>query len=177
MRGLRSIICALLLSLSTASLAMAQLVSATIVGSVTDATGAVVPNAKVILTETNTGVDRVFQSKRSGQFTYPNLPPGRYRVTVEMTGFKKEIRDGINLEVDSTARADMKLTPGVVSESVEVTAEAAVLKTDRADITSTVDSVQVSELPNLFNGNYQLMLSLVPGVSDRKSTRLNSSHG
>ena len=166
MRGLRSIICALLLSLSTASLAMAQLVSATIVGSVTDATGAVVPNAKVILTETNTGVDRVSTSNASGNFTYPNLPPGRYRVTVEMTGFKKEIRDGINLEVDSTARADMKLTPGVVSESVEVTAEAAVLKTDRADITSTVDSVQVSELPNLFNGNYQLMLSLVPGVSE-----------
>src|SRR5262249_32905959 len=148
MRGLRSICMIFLLAASTASLAFSQLVSATIVGSVTDASGAVVPNAKVTLTETNTGVDRTATTHSSGNYTDPNLPPGRYRVTVEMTGFKKEIRDGINLEVDSTARADMKLTPGGVSETIEVTAEAAVLKTDRADISSTVDAVQIQELPN-----------------------------
>jgi hypothetical protein len=156
----------ILLAVSTASLAFSQLVSATIVGSVTDASGAVVPNAKVTLTETNTGVDRTATTNASGNYTYPNLPPGRYRVTVEMTGFKKEVRDGINLDVDMTARADMKLTPGGVSETIEVSAEAAVLKTDKADISSTVDAVQIQELPNLFNGNYQLMLSLVPGVSE-----------
>jgi hypothetical protein len=166
MRGLRSICIVLLLALSTAGAAFSQLVSATIVGTVTDASGAVVPNAKILLTETNTGVDRLNTANASGNFTYPNLPPGRYRVTVEVTGFKKEVRDGVILDVDSTVRADMRLTPGGVSETVEVMAEAATLKTERADISSTVDSVQIQELPNLFNGNYQLMLSLVPGVSE-----------
>ena len=146
--------------------AFAQAVSATIVGTVTDTSGAVVAGAKVTLTETNTGVDRASVTNASGNFTYPNLPPGAYRVTVEMPGFKKEVHGGINLAVDTTARADVQLSPGNVSETIEVTAEAAVLKTDRADITTTVDAVQIQELPNLFNGNYQIMLSLVPGVSE-----------
>jgi hypothetical protein len=166
MRSLRLICSIFLLGAFFAGSAFSQLVSATIVGSVTDASGAVVANAKITLTETNTGVDRAGVSNASGNFTYPNLPPGRYRVTVEIAGFKKEVRDGINLDVDSTARADMRLTPGGVTETIEVTAEAAVLKTDRADISTNIDAVQIQELPNLFNGNYQLMLSLVPGVSE-----------
>ena len=166
MRHLRLIGILLLAATFSVSTAFSQLVSATIVGSITDSSGAVVPNAKVQLTETNTGVDRNGLANASGNFTFPNLPPGRYRVTVEVPGFKKEIRDGVNLDVNATARVDLQLTPGGVSETVQVTAEAAVLKTDRADITSTVDAVQIEELPNLFNGNYQLMLSLVPGVSE-----------
>jgi hypothetical protein len=146
--------------------AFGQAVSASIVGTVTDATGAVITNGRVTLTETNTGVDRSAVTNPSGNFTYPNLPPGVYRVTVEMPGFKKEVREGINLAVDTTARADFQLSPGNVSETISVTAEAAVLKTDRADVTMTIEAVQVQELPNLFNGNYQLMLSLVPGVSE-----------
>src|SRR5580765_3058428 len=124
MRHLRSICVLLLAAALSGGTAFSQLVSATIVGSVTDSSGAVVANAKITLTETNTGVDRAGVSNASGNFTYPNLPPGRYRVTVEIAGFKKEIRDGINLDVDSTARADMRLTPGGVSETIEVTAEA-----------------------------------------------------
>ncbi len=166
MRRLRSLCVLLLAAALSVSPAFSQLVSATIVGSVTDASGAVVANAKITLTETNTGVDRASVANESGNFTYPNLPPGRYKVTVEMPGFKKEVRDGVNLDVGSTARVDMRLTPGGVTETVEVTAEAAVLKTDKADISTTVDAVQIQELPNLFNGNYQLMLSLVPGVSE-----------
>ena len=166
MRHLRSICIILVAAALSVSTAFSQLVSATIVGSVTDSSGAIVANAKITLTETNTGVDRAGISNSSGNFTYPNLPPGKYRVTVEVPGFKKEVRDGINLDVDSTARVDLKLSPGAVSETIEVSAAAAALKTDRADITTTVDALQIQELPNLFNGNYQLMLSLVPGVSE-----------
>jgi hypothetical protein len=166
MRHLRSIATLLSLAAFCVAGAFGQAVSATIVGSVTDSSGAVVANAKITLTETNTGVDRANVTNTSGNFTYPNLPPGTYRVTVEMPGFKKEVRGGINLAVDTTARADIQLSPGNVSETIEVTAEAAVLKTDRADISSTVDAIQIQELPNLFNGNYQVMLSLVPGVSE-----------
>ena len=166
MLNLRTICTVFLCATMSVTAVFAQAVSATIVGAVTDTSGAVVANAKVTLTETNTGVDRANVTNASGNFTYPNLPPGAYRVTVEMPGFKKEVHGGINLAVDSTARADVQLTPGNVSETIEVTAEAAVLKTDRADITTTVDAVQIQELPNLFNGNYQIMLSLVPGVSE-----------
>ena len=166
MLRLRSICVLAFASVIAVTPAFSQLVSATIVGGISDASGAVVANAKITLTETNTGVDRLGVSNESGNFTYPNLPPGRYRVTVEVPGFKKEIREGVNLDVGSTARVDMRLTPGGVSESVEVVADVAVLKTDRADISTTVDAVQIQELPNLFNGNYQLMLSLVPGVSE-----------
>src|SRR5438552_9269762 len=134
MLHLRTICVLLLIAALSVSTAFSQLVSATIVGSVTDASGAVVANAKIVLTETNTGVDRAGVANASGNFTYPNLPPGRYRVTVEVPGFKKEVRDGINLEVDSTSRVDLQLSPGSVSETIEVTAEAAALKTDRADI-------------------------------------------
>src|SRR5438067_11984166 len=166
MLHLRTICVLLLTAALSVSTAFSQLVNATIVGNVTDASGAVVANAKVTLTETNTGVDRATIANESGNFTYPNLPPGRYKITVEVAGFKKEVRDGVNLDVGSTARVDMRLSPGGVTETVEVTAEAAVLKTDRADISTIVDAVQIQELPNLFNGNYQLMLSLVPGVSE-----------
>lgn len=166
MQGLRWICAVVLLCALCASPAFSQLVSATIVGTITDASGGAVPNAKITLTETNTGVDRAGTANENGNFTYPNLPPGRYRVTVEMPGFKKEVRDGVNLDVGSTARVDLRLSPGAVQETIEVTAEAAVLKTDRADISVTVDAIQIQELPNLFNGNYQLMLSLVPGVSE-----------
>src|SRR5258707_7896233 len=124
MLHLRSIWVLLLAAALSVSTAFSQLVSATIVGSVTDASGAVVANAKITLTETNTGVDRASTSNASGNFTYPNLPPGRYRVTAEVAGFKKEIRDGINLDVDSTSRVDLKLTPGGVTETIQVTAEA-----------------------------------------------------
>jgi len=166
MQGLCSICTIILLAAFSAGTAFSQAVSATLLGTVTDASGAVVANAKVTLTETNTGVNRSTITNQSGNYTYPNLPPGRYSVSVEMPGFKKEVRPGTDLAVDSTARVDVQLEPGNVSETIEVTAETAVLKTDRADISTTVDAVQIEELPNLFNGNYQLMLSLVPGVSE-----------
>jgi hypothetical protein len=155
-----------MLAALSAGSAFSQAVSASIVGTVTDATGAVVASAKITLTEINTGVDRAGTTNPSGNFTYANLPPGVYRVTVEMPGFKKEVRGPINLPVDFTARVDVQLSPGNLTETIEVTAEAATLKTDRSDISTTVEAIQIQELPNLFNGNYQLMLSLVPGVSE-----------
>ncbi len=166
MRDLRWIGKILLGVVLSAGMAFGQLVSASIVGSVTDASGGVVVGAKVTLTEIETGVDRSAVTNASGNYSFVNLPPGKYRVTVENPGFKKEVRGGIDLDVNQTARADVQLSPGNVTETVEVTAEAAVLKTDKADVSMTIDAVQITELPNLFNGNYQLMLSLAPGVSE-----------
>jgi len=157
---------ALALGAGSASLAFSQAVSATMVGTVTDATGAVVANARVTLTETNTGVAHSLFANPSGNYTFANIPPGRYQVTVEMPGFKKEVRDAIDVDVDSTARVDVQLQPGNVSETIEVSAAPPPLKTDRADITTTVDNTQIEELPLWVNGNFQTLLTLVPGTTD-----------
>jgi Carboxypeptidase regulatory-like domain len=166
MRGLRTIFALLLMVLWSAHPGFSQAVSATLLGTVTDASGAVVPNAKVTLTETNTGVSHTIPVNSSGNFTSPNLPPGNYSVSVEMTGFKKELRNDIKVDVGSTVRVDVQLQPGNVSETIEVTSAAAVLKTDRADISTTIETVQLEELPLGVNGNFQLLLTLVPGTSD-----------
>ena len=109
--------CVLLLTFAlSVSAAFSQAVTATIVGSVTDASNAVIANAKITLTETNTSVDHANTSNSSGNFTYANLPNGVYRVTVEVAGFKKEVRDAINLAVDTTVRVDVALSPGNVTE-------------------------------------------------------------
>src|SRR5580658_2503800 len=134
MRGLRTISCFFLLAAFFASLAFSQAVSATIVGTVTDASGAAVPNAKVTITEMNTNISHTVTANESGNYTLGDIPPGRYQVAVEMAGFKKEIKENIDVVVDSTARIDMQLQPGSVSETVEVSASAPVLKADRADV-------------------------------------------
>ncbi len=152
--------------LSSVSL-FGQAVNGTIVGTVTDATGAVVANAKVTITEqADTNVSHAGNSNESGNFIFADLPPGNYSVTVEMTGFKKEQRRNIALLVNTTQRVDIQLQPGNVTESVEVTGAPPALQTDRADTGRNIDSMVVSELPVLVsNRNYQALLALVPGTS------------
>src|SRR5271157_1301774 len=156
--------CALLLFFALSS--FGQAVNATLLGTVTDITGGVVANAKVTITEVNTGVSRSGQTNDSGNFVFPDVPPGNYLVTVEMTGFKKEERKDIALLVNTTQRVDIQLQPGNISETIEVTGQAAVLQTDRADTGRNIDTMVVSELPVLVsNRNYQALLALVPGTS------------
>ena len=83
MKNLRTICILSVLLLLAAGFGYSQSVNATLLGTVTDSSGAVVPNAKIILTEVGTGVNRSGQSNESGNYTYPNLPPGQYSVTVE----------------------------------------------------------------------------------------------
>ncbi len=159
-----SALCALaVLCIATA---YSQAVSGTVLGTVTDSSGAVVANASVTLTETDTNVSRATHSNESGNFSFADVPPGNYSVTVEIAGFKKEQRRGISLQVNSTQRVDVGLQTGNVTESVEVTAAPAALQTDRADTGRNVGQMQVSELPVLVsNRNYQALLALVPGTS------------
>ena len=146
--------------------AYSQAVNGTLLGTVTDSSGAVVANATVTVTETNTNISHSSRTNESGNFSFADVPPGDYSITVEMAGFKKEVQRGIALSVNTTYRADIRLQPGNVSESVEVTGTPPALQTDRADTGRKVDSMQVSELPVLVsNRNYQALLALVPGTS------------
>jgi Carboxypeptidase regulatory-like domain len=166
MKNLRTICLVLVVAALSAGAVWSQAVNSTVLGTVTDSSGAVVANAKVVLTEADTNVSHSSQTNESGNFVFPNVPPGNYFVTVEMTGFKKETRRNIALLVNTNERVDIQLQPGSITETVEVTAAAPALKTDSADTGIKVDSMNVSELPVLVsNRNYQALLALVPGTS------------
>jgi hypothetical protein len=142
-----------------------QAVTGTIVGSVSDSTGAVVPNAKVTIVETQTNQARTSNTNESGNYTFGSLPQGRYAVTVEQTGFRKATRENVALTINSTVRVDLQLQPGQISEEITVTAEAAVLQTDRTDTGRKIEQRQVAELPLTQNRNFQGLVNLVPGAA------------
>jgi hypothetical protein len=144
---------------------MGQAVNATLLGAVTDSSGAAVANAKVTITETNTGISHASQTNDSGNYVFPDLPPGTYRVVVEQTGFKRESRAGIELIVNSTERVDLVLQPGDVSETVTVEAETPILQTERADTGRKLDTVLTENIPLGTNRNYQNLLNIVPGTT------------
>src|SRR5205823_1779144 len=99
----------LFLALVTARKAFSQAVNASLVGTVTDSSGAAVPNVKISLSETNTGVSRSTNTNESGNYTFSDLPPGTYTVTAEQTGFKRASRPGVDVVVNTTGRVDLTL--------------------------------------------------------------------
>lgn len=165
MQGPRSIFSIFLLAALSTGLAHSQAVNATLVGTITDASGAVIVNAKISIVETQTGVGRTGNTNDSGHYAFPNVPPGTYAVTAEQAGFKKATRSGVDVLVDTTTRVDLTLIPGQITETIEVTAEAAALQTDRADIGRKIETVQLANLPVGYNRSFQGMLNLVPGTT------------
>lgn len=147
-----------------AGFAHGQAVNGTVVGTVSDATGAVVPDAKITITEVRTGLSRTTASNQSGNYTAPNLAAGKYRLDVEKAGFRKSTVSGLDVEVNSTVRADVALQTGQVSESIEVRAEVAVLQTDRADTGRKIEQRQLQDMPLTYNRNFQGLVNLVPGA-------------
>jgi len=119
-----------------------QTLKGTILGTITDSTQAVIPNVRVNLTETNTNFQRTETTNDSGFFAFAELDPGMYRVEVEQTGFRKMVRSDVPLDANSTVRVDLELQPGQQTEVIEVTANANILQTDRADTGATIENGQ-----------------------------------
>src|ERR1700719_3060960 len=142
-----------------------QAVNATLLGTVTDSSGAPAANVKMTVTETNTGISHNSQTNESGNYVLPDLPPGTYKVTAELAGFKRESRDGIDLIVNSTERVDLVLQPGSSSETITVEAETPILQTERADTGRKLETVLTENLPLGTNRNYQNLLNIVPGTT------------
>ena len=153
---------AAVLTLGTAAL-FAQESNASISGQVLDATGSVVPAARVVAHNLRTGQDRVATSSDSGNYTLPLLGLGGYEVSAEKAGFKKSVQTGITLQIDQRARVDFQLQVGAASESIQVTGEMPLTQTDTSSVGSVIDNQKVVEMP--LNGRqfYSLAL-LVPGV-------------
>jgi hypothetical protein len=164
MRATRLCASAAFIICTLAPRANGQALKGTILGSVTDQSHAVMPSVAVDLTEINTNFHRTETSNGSGFFAFANLDPGTYKVDIKHPGFQEVIRDGIILNSDSTVRADFELSPGNVTQVVNVSADAAVLQTDRADTGGKVSTQQVQTLPLMNQRNYQNTIMLVPGA-------------
>jgi len=145
--------------------ATGQAVNGTVLGTVTDTTSAAVPNAKVVIKETSTSLTHESMTNGSGNYTFPDLPPGAYTVTVESAGFKKATQQNVQVLSNSSIRVDMSMQPGDVTETVTVTTAPPVLQTDRADISTKIETQQILDMPLGTNRNFQSLLNLVPGTA------------
>jgi hypothetical protein len=154
-----------ILILSLTPILFGQAVNGTLLGTVTDATGATVSVAKVTATEVATGLIHESVTNESGNYTFPDMTPGVYSVTVEAKGFKKETHQNIDLPTNTSTRVDFNLAPGSMSETVEVTTAPATLQTDRADISTNIEAHQIANLPLSSGNSFQSLLNTVPGMA------------
>jgi hypothetical protein len=155
---------ALLLILAAALPARAQRTTASIRGTVTDATGGVVPGADVTVKGTDTGLTQSTVTNTDGVFSFPELPVGTYSVEVTISGFKSSVQTGIALNVADQRTVNVTLETGAVSETVTVTSPAMAVQTVGGEVAGLVTGEQVRELP--LNGrNFLQLTTLMPGVS------------
>jgi hypothetical protein len=163
----RSNVLAALLGLAALSLAVpsrAQVTTGTIVGTVQEASGAVIPGASVTVTNTEKGTALAFETDQNGSYYAPFLIPGTYEVKVERAGFRAEARSGIVLQVDQRARVDFTLSLGQVTQTVNVTAAPPLVQSESASLGQVISQAPVEALP--LNGrNFAQLVWLSTGVT------------
>ncbi len=169
-RPVYSLLLTSLFALLLASVSFAQQsATATIEGIVTDANNAVIPNAKVTIKSTDTGLTRETVTDNSGIYRIPALPPGNYQLSASATGFAENKFSGITLNVGQKLNLDLALKVSGVGETVTITDAAPVVETTRSSVSGSVNSKAVSDLP--VNGrNFLDFVTLTPGVV-RDTTR------
>jgi hypothetical protein len=143
----------------------AQELYGSVVGSVQDNSGAVIPGASVELANRETNLVMTRVSNDTGAYTFTNVLPGTYDVKVTLQGFKEFVKQRVPVTGGAISRVDAKLEVGQLSETVTVVSEVALLKTDKADTGSSITAKEVVDLPLPEFRNYQSLLDLVPGSS------------
>ncbi len=169
--ALRAVSCFLfvvsLLILSLSTVALAQELQATLTGTVTDPSGAVVSGAKVVVHSQDTGADiRTVTTTNTGNFNITNIPAGHYTVTVSLAGFQNYVASNVILNVAEKHTLDVQLKTGQATETVQVTAENTPIQTTTAEESGTVTGDQVRGLA-LDNRNFEQLVLLQPGVSSQ----------
>src|SRR5712671_5770413 len=141
----------------------AQTTYGSIAGTVADSSGAAISDAQVTLANVDTGEKRVQQSGTDGLYSFVNLLPGRYRIDVEKTGFKRIARPEVIVEVGQVVRIDLALQVGEVTQTIEVTGETPQLQSESSTVGTVVEERKANELPlngrNVFN-----LVALAPSV-------------
>jgi hypothetical protein len=159
------LVLAVLMVAAFAAPARAQDFRGSILGTVTDATGAVLPGVTVTITNDDTRVQQTVVTDNKGLYQVLYLNPGKYTVTIELSGFKKVIRSANEVRVGDGLRVDAALETGGLEETIVVTAEPAVLETNTGVRGTTIDSKQIAELP-LGDGTAYMLTRLAPGIMD-----------
>src|SRR5438876_10832053 len=153
-------------------LSLAQTSTATILGTVKDASGALVPGVSITVKHNESGLTRTVVSGEQGSYTLPLLPVGAYEITTMMPGFKQVVRSGINLVVGQEAVVDLTLEVGATVEQVTVNEEAPLVNTTTASTSGVITEQQVKELP--LNGrSFDNLILLNAGVSNATSNTLD----
>ncbi len=167
----------LLLSISAAL--FAQIRSGTIVGKITDSTGASVAGAEVVVREVNTNSTFRVETSDSGEYLAPYLQFGSYEVTVRKPGFKVTTQKGINLSTAQTARADVVLEVGSVETSVSVVANVTEMQTDSSRVTNAISEQVIKSIPNINNNplNYAVLTQGVVARAAMNNTQSAQSFG
>lgn len=158
----RTALLAVLIWAAFAAIASAQ--DAQITGIVKDTTGAMVPGVTVTARNAETGLLRTAVSDSQGEYRLRSLPPGRYAVTAELTGFTTETRPDITLVIDQTAAIAFTLRPAALSETVTVTGESPIVDVNRSDVSTAVSTQQIQDLP-VASRRWIDLAMLTPGAS------------
>jgi hypothetical protein len=166
------ILCALIV-LSLTNTAQAQAAKSELIGEVRDQTGALVPNAKVNLTDTATG-QTSSKISSDGTFIVTNLKPGTYNITVEANGFKKSLREGVRLATGERVRLDVVLEPGAITESVTIIHYPPLMRTESGSLGQVINDQKIVDIP--LNGrNFLSLASLSAGVAQPPPTTAGPS--
>ncbi len=143
----------------------AQALYGSIVGTVVDPSGLAIPGATVIATNPSTGAALEAVSDETGSYTFHNLLPGVYNLAVSLQGFREFRQTGVDVSAGNPVRRDIKLEVGALTEVVNVVSDAALLKTEKADLSTKLTSRELVNLPLNQYRNYQKLLDLVPGAT------------
>lgn len=158
-------IIALWLITAIPAIGTAQVLYGALLGRVTDAAGAILPGAKISVTNKSTGQQRETVADESGAFAFRDLQVGAYDIQITQAGFKSYTKSGVAVGLNSTLREDVQMEVGGTSETVTITAAAPILQTDRADVSNQLDKAQITNLPIGAGRNFQQLYKLIPGAS------------
>jgi hypothetical protein len=147
------------------AVSLAQVLYGTLVGRIEDQAGAVLPGARVTVTNKDTGQQRETAADESGAYAFRDLQAGTYDLRVVQSGFKSYVKSSLVVSINNVAREDVRMELGATAESVTITADAAQLQTDRADVSAQLDKAQVANLPITSGRNFQQLYKLIPGAS------------
>mgnify|MGYP001563183243 FL=1 len=154
---------AVLLWLSLSAPAFPQAITGTLLGTVQDASAAVIVGAKVTVTNQNTGISTGRTTDGQGNYVAPYLAPGTYKITVEYAGFRTGVSADNVVQVNQTTRVDFTLTPGAVTEEIQVTAAAPLVQSTTSEIGAVVAAQQIQTMP--LNGRlFEQLVALTPGT-------------
>ena len=171
---LRNFLVALAVCFCFGSIAVAQTVTGTLQGTVTDPNGAVVAGAQIVIRNVETGQERTVTANSNGFYVAPFLPLGRYHVTAELKGFTRALTENIEINLNQTRVQNFTLKPAEVSETVVVTSDAAPINTTNAEIKGTLTSQEIQDKPVFNQSNFLTLAETFTGFQENPTSGQNN---